>query len=312
LEAVRNGAGDRRVGVGSGPKIVHQASSGKKVIDTEDKHELSEVQPDGRIVTQTRRTTEHEEVNENEDPDEHPDQQDEVSRRHSSHRFAKTKDQDIVEFIADGVKVGQETRYQCETTEGERYGDPNAMAAADAANRDWDSLSMRIKRMRKNKQLLQRATQGPGAVTATVPTERKDVLTRRPLDFDHEEETRKVETSKWLEHHFGSESRSSRDSLDDDAPSFGPTTSFINVTMKSRPTTSTPKVTYRLLPLCLLLRTIATNTNTVAGAKLIYNSPQYLEWNQAQDQLEGFFSIKLQNFKLRIMPKRLNFGFSEG
>ncbi|CAB0004417.1 unnamed protein product, partial [Nesidiocoris tenuis] len=67
--------------------------------------------------------------------------------------------------------------------------------------------------------------------------DRKDALTRRPLDFHQEERTRKVETSKWLDHHFGSESaasRSSRESDDfDDAPNGQPTTSFINVTMKS-------------------------------------------------------------------------------
>lgn len=44
-----------------------------------------------------------------------------------------------------------------------------------------------------------------------------------------------VETSKWLEHHFGSESRSSKDSIgdDDELPTTGTSTSFINVTMKS-------------------------------------------------------------------------------
>lgn len=35
----------------------------------------------------------------------------------------------------------------------------------------------------------------------------------KPVDFDIEEETRKKETSKWLENHFGSESRSSHDSI---------------------------------------------------------------------------------------------------
>lgn len=36
---------------------------------------------------------------------------------------------------------------------------------------------------------------------------------KRPVDYDVEEETRKKETSKWLESHFGSESRSSHDSI---------------------------------------------------------------------------------------------------
>ena len=46
----------------SGPRVVHQSSKGRKVVDTENTHEISEVQPDGRVVTEKRRTTEHEEV----------------------------------------------------------------------------------------------------------------------------------------------------------------------------------------------------------------------------------------------------------
>lgn len=67
--------------------------------------------------------------------------------------------------------------------------------------------------------------------------DRKDALTERPLDFDKEELTRKGETIKWLENHFGSESRSSKDSRDDDVE---PTKkSFFNVTIKSNATTPT-------------------------------------------------------------------------
>lgn len=67
--------------------------------------------------------------------------------------------------------------------------------------------------------------------------DRKDALTERPLDFDKEELTRKGETIKWLESHFGSESRSSKDSRDGDIE---PTKkSFFNVTIKSNATTPT-------------------------------------------------------------------------
>lgn len=67
--------------------------------------------------------------------------------------------------------------------------------------------------------------------------DRKDALTERPLDFDKEELTRKGETIKWLESHFGSESRSSKDSREDDIE---PTKkSFFNVTIKSNATTPT-------------------------------------------------------------------------
>lgn len=73
-----------------------------------------------------------------------------------------------------------------------------------------------------------------GIPTAS-PLDRKDALTRKPLDFDQEEETRKVETSKWLEHHFGSDSLSSSNSLIDDEEQ-PPKTNFFKVTIKSQPT----------------------------------------------------------------------------
>lgn len=80
----------------------------------------------------------------------------------------------------------------------------------------------------------------PGLEAAPVPTtsplDRKDALTKRPLDFDQEEETRKVETSKWLENHFGSDSRSSNNSIIDEEEEFKPKTGFFNVTIKSQPT----------------------------------------------------------------------------
>lgn len=68
--------------------------------------------------------------------------------------------------------------------------------------------------------------------------ERKDAFTKRPLDFDREEEARKLETTKWLENHFGSDSQSSRGSTDGDLDrqqfEQEPTKkSYFNVTIKS-------------------------------------------------------------------------------
>lgn len=59
-------------------------------------------------------------------------------------------------------------------------------------------------------------------------------MTKKTLDLEEEDEARKFETSKWLESHFGSDSRSSHGSIDDEPPIHtGTNTSFINVTMKS-------------------------------------------------------------------------------
>ncbi|KAG8285169.1 hypothetical protein J6590_086251 [Homalodisca vitripennis] len=166
-------------------------------------------------------------VNNTEEPDDgrgSGEEEEEVHKQSSQH-YTKTKDQEFVEYLADGKKIGEEMRYEAENVEGDREGDPSLLA------QEWDSLSTRLKKMRRTKlHQLQR-----DGVAGMTPLDRKDALTKKPLDFDQEEETRKVETSKWLEHHFGSESRSSKDSIgdDDDLPATGTSTSFINVTMKS-------------------------------------------------------------------------------
>ena len=51
------------------------------------------------------------------------------------------------------------------------------------------------------------------AVAPEVTAERTDALTKKPLDLEAEEETRKLETSRWLESHFGSESGASSSGL---------------------------------------------------------------------------------------------------
>jgi hypothetical protein len=238
--------------VSSTPKVVHQSSRSHKVVDTEDTEELNQLQEDGRLVTETRRTTEHEEIREKEEPDDEKGGCSDVeeSRRESSHRFTKTKDQDLVEYIADGVKIGEEMRYVAENIEGERHGDPSDMAD----HQEWDSLSTRIRRMRRQGTKPHHTrgipSSGDRLGTAPLPLDRKDALTKKPLDFDQEEETRKVETSKWLEHHFGSDSRSSKGSIDDDdLPSAKPagSTSYINVTMMSRPINSNRAVSTRVV-----------------------------------------------------------------
>ncbi|XP_049817133.1 serine/arginine repetitive matrix protein 2 isoform X2 [Aethina tumida] len=233
LAAVRSGRSDLRqvlrsneggqALVSTGPRLIRDTSKSNKVIDTEDTRELSSVRPDGKIITETQRTTEHEEVNDDECPDDVPDQNYE---KESSQRFKKTREQEDVDYIANGVNIGHEMRFKTETMEVERRGD-----GMDEV--DFDSLSARVRRRTSN--IRQQPHRYRGLENGGSPLDRKDALTRRPLDFDQEEETRKVETSKWLEHHFGSESRSSSNSLVDDEEQAAPKTSFFNVTIKSQP-----------------------------------------------------------------------------
>ncbi|XP_020709665.2 uncharacterized protein LOC105688820 isoform X2 [Athalia rosae] len=227
LQAVQNNRGDLRVALAesskqivpaTGPRVVQHTTRSNKVTDTENKLQKSQIQADGRIVTETKRTVKHEEVNDDEVPDDGTrnfDDSEQEVRKEGSHRFLKQKDEELVDYVSGGERVAREMRYVSENTEGERTG-------------DWPPVptTMRTTRLHKHTGL-----------SENLPTNRKDALTKKPLDLEEEDEARKVETSKWLESHFGSESRSSHGSLDSEDPPVqsGTNTSFINVTMKSLP-----------------------------------------------------------------------------
>lgn len=95
------------------------------------------------------------------------------SIRESSHRYAKTKDQELVEYLADGEKIGEQMRYEAINEEGDRLGDVDQLMMANTGElAGWESLSERIRRMRDRQQ--------PPVVGKTL------------ADFDEEERTRKV------------------------------------------------------------------------------------------------------------------------
>lgn len=235
LAAVRSGHRDIRkvlraneggkAVVSTGPRVVHESIKSKKVIDTEDKRDLSSVQPDGKIVTESQRTTEHEEILDDELPEDAPVRD---THKESSERYLKTRDQLDVDYLADGVHVGHEMRFRTENVEVEKRGD-----GVGLDDPDFDSLSARLRRRGNANNRPQHRYQR-GLETLESPLDRKEALTGRPIDFDKEEETRKVETSKWLEHHFGSDSKSSKSSIIDEEEQ-PPKTSFFNVTIKSQP-----------------------------------------------------------------------------
>ena len=67
----------------------------------------------------------------------------------SSQRFSKIRDEQEVEYVADGKTIGKEMRYLAETEDIERDG---TQEDAD----DWDSLSDRVRKARRQqKSLLQ-------------------------------------------------------------------------------------------------------------------------------------------------------------
>ncbi|XP_059474957.1 serine/arginine repetitive matrix protein 2 isoform X2 [Neocloeon triangulifer] len=217
----------------SAPRLVHESRSTRRVVDTDDAQELSRVHQGG-VITETRRTTEHEETQDDALPEDGASEDErEIDAAQGSQRFAHTKEQALVTYLGTGGRViGEQMRYQAENVEGNTEG---------LADPEWESLSTRMQKARRQQvgvagvpfALAEKQQAALAAAQA-----RKDALTKRPLDLDAEEETRKVETSKWLEHHFGSDSRSSKSSLDE--PPVPSAANFINVTMKSRPVRTTP------------------------------------------------------------------------
>lgn len=155
----------------TGPRVVQHTTKSNKVIDTEKTLERKEFKPDGLIVTERKRTVEHEEViislvitrcpppfnsrllNKQINDDEVPDEGgasdangDAASerRKESSQRFSKKRDEDVVDYISGGERVAREMRYVAETTEGERIGDwtpPSPMAMRTTRFHKHSSIS---------------------------------------------------------------------------------------------------------------------------------------------------------------------------
>ncbi|XP_076028941.1 uncharacterized protein LOC143017857 isoform X2 [Oratosquilla oratoria] len=141
--------------------------------------------------------------------------------KETSHNIVHTKDEDFVEYyavpkgatLAEGVKIGEGMHVVSEDFQENREGEADNL----------DSLSERVRQARRLG--YKRPPENP---------ERKDAITKKPLDYEEEEETRKKETNRWLEHHFGSESGRSKSSHEDedDIRSGG---NIINITMSPRP-----------------------------------------------------------------------------
>ncbi|KYN07628.1 hypothetical protein ALC62_01448, partial [Cyphomyrmex costatus] len=198
--------------------VVRSREEIEERLETEDRQQLGDISDEDGVKRRTETIIDCEclaRVNVGIKDDEVPDDgrnDDDASetKKESSQRYIKKREEDVVDYISAGERVGREMRYVAETTEGERIG-------------DWSPSPTGMRTTRFHKY--------PGFSDAA----RKDALTKKPLDLEEEDEARKFETSKWLESHFGSDSRSSHGSLDaDDSPLPTSTnTSYINVTMKS-------------------------------------------------------------------------------
>nr|XP_045582351.1 serine/arginine repetitive matrix protein 1-like [Procambarus clarkii] len=210
-------------------RLVHQSARKWGTVDTQDLHETTRVQ-DGHVVTETERTTQHEDYENESLPDSGSSLSDgsvHEEARETHHNIVHTKDEDLVEYygvprggtLAQGVKLGEGMHVVSEDFHEDREGE------------DLDSLSERLRRARRLGTLKPKPRDTP---------ERTDALTRRPLDYHQEEETRKSETNRWLENHFGSESGRSGSSQHEPEEEGGVQTvggNVITITMSPRPAT---------------------------------------------------------------------------
>ncbi|XP_037077948.1 serine/arginine repetitive matrix protein 1-like isoform X2 [Pollicipes pollicipes] len=176
-------------------RVVHQSGKTWRTVDTEDIHEKTHQDEHGELITETARTHQQEQFNNVQVPDDGSGLRDgEVQEavRSSNHNRRHVKDVDMLEYysipkggrLADGIKLGEGLRYVQENVEEDREGDDNI-----------ESLSERMRQLRQ----LGYKPEG-------------QALAKTPIEYQEEEKTRRKETHKWLESHFGSESGGSQSS----------------------------------------------------------------------------------------------------
>ncbi|KAG7308707.1 hypothetical protein JYU34_005931 [Plutella xylostella] len=194
-DALRAETESRLALVPRGPTVVRDTVAYKTTVDTDDTEELRALRADGTLVTERRHTKEQELLGDQELPEDEAkslaSDKSAVEERSGRERRKRVELERTTDHMAGGRRVATHLHSRTRTEEAEREGQP-------IMDEDWDSLSVRMRRQRR----LRHAD--------------ADKDYKRPLDFDIEEETRKKETSKWLESHFGSESRSSHDSIADE------------------------------------------------------------------------------------------------
>ncbi|KAF0307035.1 hypothetical protein FJT64_002337 [Amphibalanus amphitrite] len=175
-------------------RVVHQAGKTWRTVDTEDIHEKTHQNEHGELVTETARTAQQEQFQNIMVPEDGSDCSAEEQHRTTSRHRRHVKDEDMLEYysvpkggrLGDGIKLGEGLRYVQENVEEDREGDDNI-----------ESLSERMRRLRQ----LGYKPEG-------------QTLAKTPIEYQEEEKTRRKETHKWLDSHFGSESGQSASSED--------------------------------------------------------------------------------------------------
>merc|ERR1719412_2849873 len=213
---------------------IYEANSHRKVVDTEDVHNISRRNREGKVTSETVRTEKHEVYDDKEVPDDGTsyDENDSENRsrnylEHDSEKYRCTKTDKFTDYykLSNGHshQVGGVSNDYPQrslrlvrhgphiTTEDREMTVPrrsNGTSNREKMIQEEEHLKQRKAAMRKK--LKQQGEFHPGQITPGAAagggegdSERTDVITQKPLNFHHEEKTRRKETDKWLDRHFG-------------------------------------------------------------------------------------------------------------
>ena len=176
------------------PKVhKYESESHKRVVDTEDIHQISRRLRNGQIRSETFRTEKHEVFDNKQAPDTDKEAitgSSETEHEKEEQKFRLTKTRDFTDYYDAKGKLlmsGPDLTSR----------DLKVVAPKDPVHDRWVEIGEdQIKQTRQSLKKRLRPTED---------AERTDALTKRPLDLNKEEKTRQKETNKWLERHFGSD-----------------------------------------------------------------------------------------------------------
>ncbi|XP_040576701.1 uncharacterized protein [Lepeophtheirus salmonis] len=166
----------------------YKAESRKKIVDTTDIHDVCHLE-NGKLKSETYKTETHEIFDDRRIPSDGSSLSGSKPslRANDVQKYTATKRENFTEFYRSGekkddplVKVGNGHNVTSEDKNIHR-----------GITHDWTKMEEKIRRNRR--------------IMNIDGSSRTDVVTKKPLNYAHEEKNRRTETDKWLDEHFGSD-----------------------------------------------------------------------------------------------------------
>ena len=172
----------------------YEKESHRRIVDTQDTHQISRRMKDGQIRTETVRNEMHEIFDNKAAPDSDSKAasgSSETEHEKDEQQFRLQKTHEFTDYFdRRGNLLSKGPNITSKDTQLVRPQNVSMDKWADILGEE------RVQQHRNSMKKKLRPTED---------AERTDALTKRPLDLNREERTRKKETNKWLERHFGSD-----------------------------------------------------------------------------------------------------------